>query len=298
MNKKLTIFTPTYNRVHTLSRVYDSIIRQDKKLLCQVEWLIIDDGSTDDTEVLVSTWINKILPFELRYIKQVNGGKHTAFNRAVKEAKGEFFFAVDSDDWLTDNSISHIVEIADRISNVENLAGIIALKCFPNGKLIGNSYPENIINSSAYELYLMGHGGERSIVLKTDIIKHYPFPVIPGEIFCTECVVYDQIDLKYKYVVSNYILTVCEYQEGGLTSNLFPLMIKNAVGYKIYYAQRINMAVTLKERIGYAIRYNAFNLIKREFKFSYIGQHKFLVMLTIPLGYIASKYYRKNMYVR
>ena len=107
--------------------------------------------------------------------------------------------------------------------------------------------------------------------------------------------VYDQIDFKYKYLVSNSILTVCEYQEGGLTSNLFSLMVKNAVGYKLYYAQRINMAVTLKERIGYSIRYNAFNLMKKESSFSYVGPHKILVMLTIPLGFVADMYYQNKM---
>ena len=72
-------------------------------------------------------------------------------------------------------------------------------------------------------------------------------------------------------------------------------MVKNAVGYKLYYAQRINMAVTLKERIGYSIRYNAFNLMKKESSFSYVGPHKILVMLTIPLGFVAYMYYQNKM---
>ena len=99
MSKKLTIFTPTYNRAHTISRVYKSILQQEKKLLSQIEWLIVDDGSTDDTELIISEWSKEDLPFDLRYIKQKNGGKHIAFNRAVNEAQGEFFFTVDSDGW-------------------------------------------------------------------------------------------------------------------------------------------------------------------------------------------------------
>ena len=81
MSKKLTIFTPTYNRAHTISRVYKSILQQEKKLLSQIEWLIVDDGSTDDTELIISEWSKEDLPFDLRYIKQKNGGKHIAFNR-------------------------------------------------------------------------------------------------------------------------------------------------------------------------------------------------------------------------
>ena len=99
MSKKLTIFTPTYNRAHTISRVYKSILQQEKKLLSQIEWLIVDDGSTDDTELIISEWSKEDLPFDLRYIKQKNGGKHIAFNRAVNEAQGEFFFTVQMIGW-------------------------------------------------------------------------------------------------------------------------------------------------------------------------------------------------------
>ncbi|MCI6570616.1 MAG: glycosyltransferase family 2 protein [Parabacteroides merdae] len=292
MKKKITIFTPTYNRAHTITRVYDSLLRQDWSLLSEIEWLIVDDGSVDNTESLVSFWKSEKLPFTIRYIKQVNGGKHTAFNRATKESEGEFFFTVDSDDWLADNSIKYIFEMLDRILNAKDIVGIIALKCFPDGKLIGNSYPINCENSSAYNLFLQGYGGERSLVFRTSIIKQYPFPVIKGEYFCTESVVYDQIDLKYKYLVSNHILTVCEYQEDGLTSNIFPLMVQNSVGYKIYYSQRIDMAVSLRERIGYAIRYNAFNLLKKDSIYDYKGKHKLVLWLMFPFGLLAYFYYK------
>ena len=292
MKKKLTIFTPTYNRAHTIIRTYESILQQNIALLYDVEWLIVDDGSTDNTEVLVNDWGKEQLPFALRYIKQRNGGKHTAFNRAIQVANGELFFTVDSDDWLADDSVENIFNNSDIILNSSNLAGMIALKCFPNGKLIGNPYPDNYPNSSAFELELKGQGGERSIVFKTDIIKQYPFPVISDERFCTENVVYDKIDQKYKYVVSNNILTVCEYQEDGLTSNLYSLMIRNAVGYKIYYAQRIDMAVSLQDRVGYAIRYNAFKLLKNESLYNYKGKYKLLVNLMFPIGFGAYFYYK------
>lgn len=290
--KKLTIFTPTYNREHTIYRVYNSILHQSLDLLDDIEWLIVDDGSSDNTESLVRTWLEKPSPFILRYIKQKNGGKHTAFNRAVQEAQGELFFTVDSDDWLAECSIKNIFNLFASICDDENLAGIIALKCFPTGNLIGISYPKENYASSMHNLSLQGYGGERSLVFKTKILKQYPFPVIVGERFCTESVVYDQIDLKYKFYVSNYVLTICEYQEDGLTSNIFPLMIRNAIGYKIYYAQRIDMAVSLKERIGYVIRYNAFNLLKKDTEHNYSGEHKWLVRLLFPIGVLAYFYYR------
>lgn len=292
MNKKLTIFTPTYNRKHTISRIYKSILRQENRLFNDIEWLIVDDGSLDDTESLVNTWIKEQPPFTLNYIKQKNGGKHTAFNRAVQEAQGEFFFTVDSDDWLGENSIKDILIHFDAIHNNESLAGIIALKCFPTGKLIGIPYPKENFISSIYDLSLQGYAGERSLVFKTKILLQYPFPIIQGERFIGECVVYDKIDEKYKFFVSNRILTVCEYQEDGLTGNMFRIMMQNAIGYKIYYAQRIDLAKSLRERIGYAIRYNAFNLLKEDSQYNYKGKYKMLVNLMLPLGLGTYFYYK------
>ena len=172
------------------------------------------------------------------------------------------------------------------------MAGVIALKCFTSGNIIGTSYPKENYVSSLHDLSVLGYGGERSLVFKTKDLKQFPFPVIKGERFCTESVVYDQIDLKYRFYVSNCILTVCEYQEDGLTSNIFALMVRNAVGYKIYYAQRIDMASSLKERIAYAIRYNAFDWLKRETEHNYNGEHKCLVRLMLPLCILAYIYYR------
>lgn len=292
MNLKLTIFTPTYNRAHTIHRTYESILKQDSISLPLVEWLIIDDGSLDNTEEIVSNWKQEDLPFALRYIKQENGGKHVAFNRAIKEAKGEYFFTVDADDWLAENSIKNILSKIVYIADDKNVCGIIALKCLPDGSLIGCAYPDQVANHSAYELSLLGMGGERSFVFKTNVLKQYSFPEIFGERFCTECVLYDQIDAKYKYLVSNDILTICEYQEGGLTSNIVSLMLRNPIGYKVYYSQRIDMAVSCKERFGYAIRYWAFKMMKQDSLYNYKGKHKTFVLYSLPFGCVAYLYYK------
>lgn len=288
----LTVFTPTYNRAHTIKRVYDSFFRQSEECLSTVEWLIVDDGSTDETGSVVNEWLQGNQIFDIRYIKQSNGGKHTAFNRAVQEARGKYFFTVDSDDWLADHSISAILANIESIDNCNDLAGIIALKSFPNGDLIGNPYPECYPNTSAFDLSHQGHGGERSLVFKTEILKKYPYPVVKGEKFMTECVVYDQIDILYKYFVSNEVLTVCEYQEDGLTSNIFVTMLRNPIGYKAFYSHRINVALTFKERLGYIIHYVAFSLMKSDKRFSYKGKHRIEICLFYPLGMLAYLYYK------
>ncbi len=289
---KLTIFTPTYNREHTITRTYESILRQNAKFFGEIEWLIVDDGSTDQTSHIVEEWITRQPPFAIRYIRQNNGGKHTAFNRAVVEATGELFFTVDSDDWLSDDGVEAILKLYDTIIRNSQLAGMVALKNFPSGELIGIPFPKDNAITSLYELAMYGYGGERSLVYKTNVLKQYPFPVIPGERFMGECVVYDRIDMHYRLLTHNKCLTVCEYQPDGLTNNLFKLMMQNAVGYKIYYSQRIDMAHSLRERIGYAIRYHSFCMIKKDSQYNYKGKHSILVGLTYPLGFLGYFYYK------
>lgn len=292
MIKALTVFTPTYNREQTLPRTFESLTRQVGEVFDQMEWLVVDDGSTDGTEKMVRGWMEAPLPFELRYIKQANGGKHTAFNRAVKEAKGAYFFTVDSDDWLPKDAISTVLGLLPELSKQPALAGIIALKSFGSGELIGRAFPENYPDSSAYELAVAGHGGERTLIFKTEVLRQYPFPVIEGEKFIGECVVYDRIDRQYKYRVCNKPLTVCEYQPDGLTSRLFATMMRNATGYKIYYAQRIDMARSLKERWRYAVHYVAFSLLKKEHSYNYRGRHRWLLGVAWPFGAMGFLYYK------
>ena len=217
----ITVFTPTYNRCNLLNRLYQSLISQTNK---NFEWLIVDDGSCDDTKQTVDEWIkdNKI---KIRYIYQINSGKYVAFNNGVQNAIGDLFFCVDSDDYLPFGAIETIYNVWSN-TQLEDVSGIIALKSYTDGKIIGNKICDSIKVASAFELtYKYNCGGERSLVYRTDILKNNLFPVIDGEKFVTECVVYDRIDQNYKLLILNEVLTVCEYQADGLTSNIFKTML-------------------------------------------------------------------------
>lgn len=286
----LTIFTPTYNRAHTLKRLFNSIQLQQSE---DFEWLIIDDGSTDNTDSIIKEIENKAT-FPILFIKQQNGGKHRAYNNALKYARGNFLFTVDSDDWLPENSLMSITSIIrsnPHIFSDEKVAGIIALKNYADGNIIGHRYINSDIVTSLSELSHSGQGGERSIILKTDIAKLYPYPAIATENFMTESVVYDQIDINHKFFVSNEELTSCEYQADGLSSNPKRLMVKNPGGYMIYYSQRIDIATSIKERIGYIIRYNAFKRIYSGKELYYTGRYRLLCLLLYPISYFVSKHY-------
>ena len=284
---KLTVFTPTFNRARLLPRLFESIKRQNFR---DFEWLIVDDGSSDDTRAVVDDII-KASDIAVRYIYQENAGKPSAFNNAVKNARGELFFCVDSDDILSDGAVETICGKWKEAG--DNISGIIGLKSDFSGKLLCGEIPNGLKTSSLYSL-VNNHGcsGEFSLVFRTDILRVNPFPVVNGEKFITECVLYDKLDLKYGMMLLNKVLTVCEYQQGGLSDNPYAVQVNNPVGYKIYYMQRLDMAISFRERFGYALRYNAFRRLGKTKEYDYDGKHKKLVRISKPFGGLLSFYYR------
>ena len=286
----LTIFTPTYNRANTIARTYESLCKQT---CMNFEWLVVDDGSTDNTESLVSEWMKDSI-FPIRYIKQSNGGKYRAYNKGLELAEGEFFFCVDSDDWLPSNSVELISQYADILKQTETLAGLVALKSYQDANIIGQPYKEPGKHSSLYHLELSGEGGERSLVFKTSVARLFYFPLETNEHFITESVIYDRFEGKYDFIICNDILTICEYQENGLSSgNPHSLMLRYPAGYKLYFAQRIDMTPYFLERVTYAIRYHVFRILYAGPEYNYNGKYRTLVSILSSLGFIAKFYYTR-----
>ena len=287
----LTIFTPTFNRQDTLPRLYKSLCEQNCK---DFEWLIVDDGSSDNTEILLSKFIDSA-PFTIRYIKQVNGGKHTAYNTALLNTNSLYLFTVDSDDWLPMDCISNIHRIinSNKLDSLEDIAGIIALKSYENNNVIGRKFPKENFVTTLQNLEKSGNRGERSIVLKLSVAKSYCFPVISGEKFVTESVIYDQIAQKFNFFICNDILTICEYQAGGLSSNPKKLMCLNPGGYVWYFVQRAESETRIKILLRYLIQANAFKfLYKGNDKLPSVNRHKLLYLLTKPIGWLAAMHYK------
>lgn len=291
-NVLITIFTPTYNRGELLTRVYESLKAQTVQ---DFEWLIVDDGSKDNTGEMVKGWIQENI-IKIRYIRKENGGKHTAFNVGVQNADGELFFCLDSDDFAPKTCVEDIIDAWNGVKS-DKVAGIIGKKTDTEGKPLCGEFPKDIIETTTCNLIRKYHCyGEKSMVYRTDILKKYPYPEIENERFIGECVVYDRIDMEYTMVLVDKVFTICEYQPDGLTAMIFSTMLKNPTGYKIYYNQRIDMAYTIRERVGYAIRYNAFDILSGDKKYDYRGEHRLLVISLKPLGWLLTKYYnyKKN----
>ncbi len=284
----LTIFTPSYNRIKTLTRLYRSLQEQR----CQnFEWLIVDDGSRDNTQELVQQWV-KHAPFPIRYAYQENGGKHRATARGILMASGDLFFCVDSDDYLPPDATALIADAWAEESCPE-CAGIVGYKEDTSGRPLGAAFPDGVSQCSTYGLSALYKScGERSLVYRTEVLKRFPAPDYVGENFLTECVVYDQIAAEYSMLLLPESLTICEYQDDGYTRNLFAIMLNNPCGYCHYYAQRIDMAQRWTERLGYMVRYLAFRHLSHHRGLRYQGRYGHLLPLLSPLGRLLVCYYK------
>lgn len=285
---KLTIFTPAYNRASTLDRLFRSLVRQSVR---DFEWLVIDDGSSDGTEAAVSAFMEEKPAFPIRYVRQENGGKHRAYNRALSLSEGEWFFCVDSDDCLADDAVENILPACEGLGGRRFL---VAYKQDRQGRLLSAEFP-SVRDCTLRELSDKWRcTGEFSLIFPTSLARKFPFPEFDGEKFVTESVVYDRIGEVASVRLLPRAVTVCEYQEDGLSGDPRSLMKKNPAGYCLYFMQRIDLAPSLRERIVTAGKYHCFGIFAGEKKSRYAGRHRLSVMLARPLGLLFRAYYVKK----
>lgn len=232
---RITLFTPTYNRAYIIENLYNSIKKQTFK---DFEWLVVDDGSTDNTEELFDKWQDENNDFVIRYYKTQNGGKHRAINKGLDLADGEIFFTMDSDDTLTADALEKVDFWFDEIKDTPGLAGIIANRGYTKNDTINPPFKDRFLDKTMLDMYTYKENGEyvlngeRAIVFYTDIHKEYRFPEYNGENFMTECVVYNRMAKDgYKMRFYKDIIWVFEYLEDGLTKSGTSIFLKNPRGY-------------------------------------------------------------------
>lgn len=212
---QVTICTPTYNRKECLKKAYNSLLNQTAK---DFEWLIIDDGSQDHTDKQVEEW-KKENKIEIRYYLKENGGKHTALNIGIQEAKGKYFCILDSDDHLVDNAVEEIIEEFSKLEDGK-YAGVGFNKIFDDGKIIGTTFRKEYVDATSLERKKYNIDGDKAEVFYTEIIKKYPFPVFDKEKFMTEAIVWNRIAHDgYLLRWVNKPLCVCEYRADGLSAS-------------------------------------------------------------------------------
>ncbi|MGM9600102.1 MAG: glycosyltransferase family 2 protein [Faecousia sp.] len=285
----LTIFTPTYNRGSLLDRLYQSLITQNRG---GFEWLIVDDGSTDNTSDVVEQFI-KEEKIAVRYIYKENGGKHTAYNVAVENALGDLFLCLDSDDFLAPNAVEIIQQSGSKLRDTD--CGFIAYKQDTKGKLLSAELPIDENMHCGLFQYEKKHkiAGEFAFVFKRDVIRNYAYPVFPNERFIGECVLYDRLEMGgYTFCPLKEVLEICEYQPEGLSNDFGSLMKKNPAGYCLYFMQRIDMQYSWKDRIITAGKYKCFCMFSGKNRSAYRGKHRVLAALCTPIGFVFWVYYK------
>lgn len=248
----LTVCTPTYNRAHTLPRLYESLTRQTSQ---DFEWLVVDDGSVDSTRELVDGWIAEGR-IRVRYVYKENGGKPSAHNLGVRMAAGELFFCVDSDDYLTDNAVEVIKNNSEKLT--EETVGMILYRFFPNGESITKLEDTEVLSFTLKDGYDK-HGlvGDTALIFKSEVIGRFEFPSFDGEKFIPEGYIYDQIDKCGNLLVVREKIYVCEYLGDGYTANMKRVLYKNPQGYFAYIENRLRIDRGIKRKFLDSVRYMA-----------------------------------------
>ena len=291
MNKMLTVFTPAYNRAYTLHKCYESLKRQTNK---NFKWLIVDDGSTDNTKELVMKWKEEV-DFEIKYIYKKNGGMHTAHNTAYENIDTELNVCIDSDDYLTDEAVEIIINEWKRVKN-ENLAGLGALNIFENGKVIGTKFPENLKTAKYFDIYNK-HGvkGDKKFIYRTELTRCFPYPEFEGEKYVGLDYKYKKLDEKYEVALVNKVVCIVEYMEDGSSKNMLRQYRNNPKGWCFFRLENLKIPNTsIKYKFKESVHYISSSLILKDNKFLRKMPYKTIAILAIPFGFLLKTYIIKN----
>ena len=287
----ITIFTPTYNRAHTIGRTYESLCRQTCK---DFEWLVIDDGSTDNTRELIEGWIkeNRI---PIRYIYQENQGMHGAHNTAYKNIYTELNTCIDSDDWMPDNAVEKIVSFW-HAKGSDKVAGIIGLDATKEGQVIGCPFPKGMDRTTLMGFYRNGGSGDKKLVYRTDIVKKYPsYPLFKGEKYVGLSYLYMLIDQDYDLLTLNHPLVIVEYQQDGSSINMFKQYWNNPQGFAFLRREYMPYAQGFFERLKVCVHYVSSSIILKDWNFIKKSPLKLMTVLAIIPGIILYFVIRYNV---
>lgn len=239
---KITLFTPTYNRAYILDTLYRSVRRQTFR---DFEWIIVDDGSRDNTEELVKGWMSEGNDFPIRYYKVPNGGKCRAINLALELAEGELFFTMDSDDYLTDDALGKVASWFEDLEPEGKIKGIVANLGYSATQTVNNLFEEAYLDQTLLDIYTLKRSGkqvfdgERAFVFYTDFHKKYKYPEFAGENFMGEAVVWNRMAHDgYKMRFYNDIIWVFAYKEDGLTKAGGRIFLENPRGYGLLLREK------------------------------------------------------------
>lgn len=251
----ITILTPTYNRASLLPRLFDSLLRQTNK---DFEWIVVDDGSTDDTREVVANLKEKCGgAFPMGYVYKANGGKHMAINIGAERARGELLFIADSDDLLTDDALETVANSWHDISDDKSFAGIAGLDItMDTREVIGSGLPQEHIDCNAIDIRYRHHvTGDMKEVFRTEVLREFPFPEFAGERFCPEQLVWFRMARRYRLRYINKPIYIADYQPDGITAGITRARMHNPSASMLTYAELTECPVPFLVKVKAAINF-------------------------------------------
>ena len=289
MNKPfLTVFTPAYNRAYTLPRTYESMKQQKNT---DFIWLIVDDGSSDNTAELVKQWQAEENGFTIQYIYKENGGMHTAHNAAYELIDTELNTCVDSDDALAPDAVQIIYDAWQKVKD-KGYAGLLGLDAEFNGQVIGKGFPEGLSETTLGDYYRNGGRGDKKLILRTDVVRQYPpYPTFRGERFVPLGSLYTMIDKDYQLSVLDAVVCLVEYMPDGSTHNMLRQYFRNPNGFRYSRLVTLSGPNTFKGKLKTYIHYTAESILARK-PILKDAPSKLLCLLSLPFGMALAAYIR------
>lgn len=278
--KTLTVFTPAYNRAHTIGRTYESLCRQTCK---DFEWLVVDDGSTDGTQQLVEGWIaeNKI---PIRYIYQENQGMHGAHNTAYRNIDTPLNTCIDSDDYMPDDAVEKILACWKEHGS-EDVAGIIGLDVTKDGSILGYKFDDELSTTTVHGYYQRGGKGDKKLVYRTDVITKYPeYPIFPDEKYVGLAYKYMLIDMDYSMITLNEPLVVVDYQSDGSSVNMYRQYWNNPMGFAFFRKTEMKLPQSRIRKFVVCMHYVSSSIMVHNKHFINESPEKLMTFLSIPAG--------------
>lgn len=291
----ITIITPTYNRASNLINLYETLKAQTNSCF---EWLIVDDGSTDDTEQVVQEFLAE-QQVVIRYLKKENGGKHRALNAGIAMIESKLTFIVDSDDYLPDDAVETILLYYDKYKSAPNLCGYSFLRCFEDGSVNTAYFKKDEEIASYRDVRINGNiGGDKAEVFYTSILKQFPFPEYDGEKFLPEDLVWMQMSGPYQMVHINKCIYIGEYLDGGLTKTGRAMKIYSPRGMMHRSLVYLNdsgvyLKVKIKMMILYIV-YGKFAGISAKKLYDMTRSKALFLLLVLPSFLIYCKWKKEN----
>lgn len=291
--KTLTVFTPTYNRAYCLHHLYDSLCSQTSK---DFIWLVIDDGSSDNTKDLVSEWISENI-IDIKYIFKKNGGMHTAHNIAYDNIDTEINVCIDSDDRMPSNAVSSIIDSWKKTRDDQSIVGMVGVDVDFNGNLIGSYLPKNITKEKFHLLYQKHKvTGDKKVVLRTSALTDdIRYPVFPNERLVPLGYLYHLLDKEYYYYCVNQVWVEVDYQEAGSSATINRQYFQSPNGFRFVKRYTYQNSKSYKYKLKALIHFGFTSIILKDYFFIFKSPNPLASLCLYPVSLTVYQFKKKQL---